>query len=82
MVEIYHIGKPETDGKMKSPGLNIELTNDKSLIEFKHYFYPEGDFADVEEDEVTQIVGIKPDEIDKVIDALKDIKTKLNKQGV
>lgn len=58
-----------------SPGLRIELTSDKSLIEFQHFYY-----ADVE-DNVTQIVGIKPDEIDNVIDALKDIKTKLILKG-
>lgn len=54
-----------------SPGLKIELTSDKSLIEFQHFYY-----ADIEDD-VTQIVGIKPDELDKVIKTLQDIKSKL-----
>ena len=57
--------------QLHSPGLKIELTSDKSLIEFQHFYY-----ADIEDD-TTQIVGVKPGEIDKVIDVLKDIKSKL-----
>lgn len=67
------IAKPKVDvwGGCHTPGLQIELTSDKSLIEFQHFYY--GD----ELDEVTQIVGIKPDEIDEVIKTLQDIKFKL-----
>jgi hypothetical protein len=76
----YEISKPKVDiwggCQNYTPGLKIELTSDKSLIEFQHFYYAEI------EDEVTQIVGIKPDEIDKVIDVLKDIKTKLKIMGL
>ena len=75
---IYEIAKPKSEKigsfNLESPGLKIELTNDKSLIEFYNFYY--GDTIN-DEDTITQIVGVKPDEIDKVIGVLKDIKSKL-----
>ena len=75
----YIIGKPTVElmcgVQSHQPGLMIELTSDKSLIELSHFYY--GDDID----EVTQIVGIKPNELQKVIDALTEINLKLKQQN-
>jgi hypothetical protein len=61
--------------KVHDPGLAVELSNDKSLVEIFHFYYVNG------KPEVTEgpcMIGAKTEnELDLLIDALNKIKTKL-----
>jgi hypothetical protein len=76
MKKEYIINKPECEKngmEMWSPGLKIRISNDKSLIEFETYYV----------NELTGYVGIrtkhhsKGDELDRVIEILNEIRSKI-----